>query len=56
MTELVPILDKLVNAGIIFVAVIIVLFLIVFGIALAVIMKVFHSIREEENSFKNRRM
>lgn len=56
MNELIPILDKLANAGIVFVAIILVLFIIVFGIVLAIILNIFKHIREEENVMRKRRL
>ena len=56
MSEIAPILDKLVNVIIVFGAIILSVFMVAFGFVLAMIIRTFKSTREQEQMMRKRRM
>ena len=54
MSELVPVLDKLVNASIVFGSIIVCLFMVALGVALALIFRTLKSIRDDEKMIRER--
>lgn len=47
MNEIAPVLDKLVNAGIVFGAIVVGLFLVVFTVVITIILKNFNDMRKD---------